>query len=294
MTSAHQAVAEAGQRAPRRNLVRDALTLAAVLTMAWAWYTMVSSSTPYFQDARAYWSIDYADMYRTSLVGRRATYLYSPAFAHAFWPATLLPWAVFAALWAALNLAVLTWMAGPILAAVLLFFPFSPIRDEITTGNIHLLIGAAIVIGFRYPAAHAFPLLTKVTPGVGVLWFAAAARWRQLAVAVGATLAIVLVSFAISQDAWFDWIYLLTESSEVSVPAEIGVISGPLWLRTTLAAGLVLIGGRLGWRWTVPVAAFVALPVTWSSGLAILVALIPLYRDQLGQLRRYSTSFSSR
>jgi hypothetical protein len=40
----------------------------------------------------------------------------------------------------------------------------------------------------------------------------------------------------------------------------------------------------------VPVAAVIALPVTWSSGLAILVALIPLYRDRagqvLGQLRR--------
>ncbi len=271
----------------RRSVLRDALTLAAVIAMVWAWYTMVSSDTPYFQDARAYWSIDYSDMYGTSLVGRRATYLYSPAFAHVFWPATLLPWVVFAGLWAALNLAVLTWMAGPILAAVLLFLPFSPVRDEITTGNIHLLIGAAIVIGFRQSAAHAFPLLTKLTPGVGVLWFAASARWRELVVAIGATLALVLVSFAISQDAWFDWLYLLTESSEVSVPAEIGVIPGPLWLRTVLAAGLVLVGGRLGWRWTVPVAAFVALPVTWSSGLAILVALIPLYRTQVAWFARH-------
>jgi hypothetical protein len=160
------------------------------------------------------------------------------------------------------------------------------VRDEITTGNIHLLLGAAILIGFRQPAAHAFPLLTKVTPGVGVLWFAGAARWRQLAVAIGATLAIALVSFVLDRDAWFDWFRLLTASSTVDVPAEIGVTPGPLWLRTALAAGLVLIGGRLGWRWTVPVAAFAALPVTWSSGLAILMALIPLYRDQLGQLRR--------
>jgi hypothetical protein len=168
-------------------------------------------------------------------------------------------------------------MAGPVLAAVLLFFPFSPVTDEITTGNIHLLIAAAIVIGFRWPAAHAFALLTKVTPGVGVLWFAAAVKWRALSWAIGATVAISLVSFAITPSAWFEWIDLLTRSSAVSVPADIGVIPGPLWLRTVLAAAMVLVGGRLGWRWTVPVAATLALPVTWSSGLAVLVALVPLY-----------------
>jgi hypothetical protein len=274
----------------QRSLLRDGLTLAALLAIGWAWVTMVRSDTPYFQDARAYWSVDYADLYGTSLVGRRATYLYSPAFAHLLWPATLLPWAVFAALWSALNLGVLVWMARPLLAAVLLFFPFSPIRDEVTTGNIHLLIAAAIVLGFRWPAAHAFPLLTKVTPGVGVLWFAAAARWRQLAIAVGATVGIALISFAIAPEAWLDWVPLLTASSGVDVPADIGVIPGPLWLRTVVAAAMVVVGGRLGWRWTVPVAAVIALPVTWSSGLAILVALIPLYRDRagqvLGQLRR--------
>jgi Glycosyltransferase family 87 len=260
----------------RRPLWRDALTLAAVLALAFAWYLMTQGD--YFYDARAYWSIDYSDMYGASLVGRPATYLYSPAFAQVFWPLTLLPWGVFAALWSALNLAILAWMAGPIVAAVLLYFPFLPIRDEITTGNIHLLIAAAIVIGFRYSSSYSFPLLTKVTPGVGVLWFAAARRWRAFAVALGTTAAIVLVSFALNPQAWFDWISLLTASSSVPVSGDVGIVPGPLWLRTLAAAGLVLLGGWRSWRWTIPVAAFVALPVTWSSGLAILVALIPIYR----------------
>ena len=262
---------------------RDALTLASAVAIAFAWYLMAQGD--FFYDARSYWSIDYDNMYGASLVGRRATYLYSPAFAQLMWPATLLPWAVFAGLWSALNLAVLAWMAGPILAAVLLYVPFSPVRDEITTGNIHLLIGAAIVIGFRHGGAYAFPLLTKVTPGVGVLWFAAARRWRPFLMALGATAAICAVSFVIAPQAWIAWLGLLTESSGVAVPGDIGVVPGPLWLRTAAAAALVLVGGWRSWRWTVPLAAFVALPVTWSSGLAILVALIPLYRDQL-QLRR--------
>jgi len=262
-----------------RSLWGDAARLAAVIALAWAWLVMAQGD--FFYDARAYWSIDYADMYGASLVGRRATYLYSPAFAHLLWPATLLPWQVFAGLWSALNLAALTWMAGPILAAVLLFFPYSPVTDEITTGNIHLLIAAAVVIGFRYPGAYAFPLLTKVTTGVGVLWFAGAGRWRALAGAIGATLAISLVSFAISPNAWFDWLRLLTASSGVAVPADIGVIPGPLWLRTLVGATVVLAGGRMAWRWVVPVGVVIALPVTWSSGLSVLVALIPLYRRRL-------------
>ncbi len=38
----------------------------------------------------------------------------------------------------------------------------------------------------------------------------------------------------------------------------------------------MIAGGWFGWRWIVPVAAFVALPVTWSSGLSILVAILPI------------------
>jgi hypothetical protein len=36
-------------------------------------------------------------------------------------------------------------------------------------GNVDLLIGAAIVAGFRYPGAWTFLFLTKITPGIGVL-----------------------------------------------------------------------------------------------------------------------------
>ncbi|HET7521613.1 MAG TPA: glycosyltransferase family 87 protein [Candidatus Limnocylindria bacterium] len=259
--------------------VRLVLAAAALAAIGFAWIWLLQRD--YFYDARAYWALDYDNLYANSLVGRFGTYLYSPAFAQAMWPLTLLPWQVYAALWSALNLAALIWMARPVLAAVLLFVPFSPVTDEITTGNLHLLLAAALVIGFRYPASYALLLLTKVTPGVAVLWFAGARAWRKLLIALGATAAISAVSFAIGMDQWFDWIGLLRASSGVAVPPDIGVIPGPLWLRTLLAGGLAVVGGLTGWRWTVPAAATLALPVTWSSGLSILVALIPLYRDRL-------------
>ena len=283
----------------RRLTWRDALNLACLAAIVVTWVLL--SQGDFVHDSYAYWSIDYNDMYGDSLVGRESTYLYSPAFAHVLWPATLLPWPVFASGWIGLNLAVLVWMVRPPLAVLLLFLPRSPVTDEISTGNIHLLLGAATVIGFRYAQAQALPLLTKVTPGVGVLWFAGAAKWRALITAIGWTMGISIVSFAIAPDAWADWLRLLGASTGVS-SAEASVIPGPVWLRTLLAAALVVVGGWRGWRWTVPVAVTMALPVVWSSGLSVLVALVPLYRhrfgawrDQVvGQLRRYRTSLSSR
>ncbi len=61
---------------------------------------------------------------------------------------------------------------------------------DLLVGNIHLMLGAAIVLGFRYPAAWAFPILTKVTPGVGILWFAVRREWRPLFMAVAVTAAV--------------------------------------------------------------------------------------------------------
>jgi hypothetical protein len=265
-------------------LVLSAVALGAIV---FAWISLLRGD--YFHDAKAYWSVDYSNLYGGSLVGRFGTYLYSPAFAQAIWPLTLLPWIVFAAVWSALNLAVLVWMARPVLAALLLFLPFSPVTDEFSTGNISILLAAGIVLGFRYPAAHAFSLLTKVTPGISAWWFLSARRSRDLMIALGVTAGITAVSLAISWQQWLDWVTLLRSSALVHVPGSIGVIPGPLWLRVGIAAVIAVGCGRLGWRWGVPVAAAVALPVTWSSGLSILVALIPLYRDEVGALWQRAT-----
>lgn len=262
--------------------VRPVLSAVALAGILFAWISLLRGD--YFHDAKAYWSVDYSDLYGHSLVGRFGTYLYSPAFAQAMWPLTLLPWIAFAAVWSAINLVALIWMARPILAALLLFLPFSPVADEFSTGNVHLLLAAAIVLGFRYPPTNALSLLTKVTPGVSALWFLGAGRTRDLAILVGVTAAFAGVSFLIAPQQWFDWIGLLRASESVPVPSDIGVIPGPLWLRVFIGAAVALVCGRLGWRWGMPVAATVALPVTWSSGLAILVALIPLYRNRVRDL----------
>lgn len=235
----------------------------------------------YFRDTLAYWRPDFSDLYGGREVGVMSTYLYSPAFAQLVSPLGLLPWPAFAALWSALNLAALVWMVGPILGAIFLLIP-GPVADEVSTGNIHLLLAAAVVLGLRQPTAWALHLLTKVTPGVGVLWFVGRREWRQLGVAIGATAIIVVVSFALHPQAWVEWIDTLRRSSGTPVPGEVALIPGPLWLRGVVAVVIAVLAGLRGWGWLVPVAVAVALPVPWSSGMAVLVASIPLSRAWWG------------
>ena len=69
--------------------------------------------------------------------------------------------------------------------SALLVLAFPPVALELYHGNIHLLMAAAIVLGFRYPIGWSFLLLTKVTPGVGLVWFAVRREWRPLIIALG-------------------------------------------------------------------------------------------------------------
>jgi hypothetical protein len=233
-----------------------------------AYYFFVQGIQPWSfigVDARAYWQVDLAHPYVGSGVGDISTYLYSPAFAQLMAPFSLLPFPAFDALWTALLLVVCAWLIRPWPWAGLMLC--LPISYELLVGNVHFLIAAAIVLGFRAPAAWAFPILTKVTPGLGVLWFAVRREWRALAVALGGTAAIVAVSFALAPSAWSDWFAFLLAS-----PGR----SQLLVARTAVAAVLVAFGAATGRRWLVPVAVWLALPIVWVNSWVILLAAIRL------------------
>ncbi|MFN2419275.1 MAG: glycosyltransferase family 87 protein [Candidatus Limnocylindria bacterium] len=262
---------------PRQHrLLRDAATVAGVVFIGFVWWLVTFGD--YQHDARAYWAAGLDEPYLDALVGGSDAYLYSPVFAQLVYPLGQLPFEVFRGIWAVLNLGALVWLAGPRLGALMLIIPGSPVIDEVATGNVHLLIAAAIFAGLWRPAAWAFPLLTKITPGVGAAYLLGARRWRALGEAVGVTAILSLVSFAIVPDLWLEWVQVLTSSTAVSVPDEIAIIPGPLALRVALGGVLALAGGMLGWRWLVPVAATIALPIPWSSGLSVLVAIVALWR----------------
>jgi hypothetical protein len=228
-------------------------------------------------DVYAYWSVDLDHLYAQTpqaLAGLGAFH-YSPAIAQILSVFHVVPWWIFLWGWTALLIATLIWLGG---RWTLLLLAFPPLVLELYAGNIHLLLAAAMVLGVRYPAAWAFVLLTKVTPGVGVLWFAFRREWRNLAIALGATAAIVIVSFVLAPALWGQWFVTLTDLSGLGE----GTIPIPLVLRLPVAAAVIWWGGRTDRRWAVPVAATIATPILWigwSSWLVVLFGAIPFLRD---------------
>ncbi|HSH21566.1 MAG TPA: glycosyltransferase 87 family protein, partial [Candidatus Caenarcaniphilales bacterium] len=222
-------------------------------------------------DGRAYWEAARGTPYGRQ-VGVFGAYLYSPAFLQAFALLGALPWELFLGLWTAIALGALALMVGPLLFAPLLAVAF----PEVWGGNIHLLMAAAIVVGFRWPAAWAFVLLTKVTPGIGLLWFAVRGEWRSLATAVAATGAVAFASWLFVPTLWAQWIGVLVSNSAASTVA--GSVPIALEVRLPLAVGVVVYGARRNHDWLVPIAAMLALPVLWWGGLSMIVGAVALRR----------------
>src|SRR5262249_9700992 len=142
-----------------------------------------------YRDAWTYYLAHLDDPY--ALAYAAGGIAYPPPFIQLTEPLRTLPWEAFLVLFAAIELGALWLLTGP-LAAALLLVPF--VALEVWYANVNILLAAAIVFGFRAPAAWSFVLLTKITPGVGVLWFAFRREWRKLALALGVTIAVVGLS----------------------------------------------------------------------------------------------------
>jgi hypothetical protein len=221
-------------------------------------------------DAHAYWltrgGIEYG------VAGGSDAYLYSPAFAQAIRPIALLDWPTFYAVWTAILIGALVYIGGPVGGMVMLALP--PVAGEVITGNIHILLAAVVVAGFRHPGAWAFALLTKVTPGVGMVWFVVRREWCAVGIVLVTTLAISVVSFALDPPAWGSWLGALAGSSSTPKSDAVAI---PLAIRLPLALAIVALGGWRGWRWTVIVAAMLAVPVMWAYHWRWAVMLIGLW-----------------
>ena len=222
------------------------------------------------RDAISYWAPQLDALYAQADWTTTGAYVYSPAFLQIVSPLQHLPWLAFVGVWTAMLMLAVRYLTGARLFAVGVLLA----AGEIIGGNISLLLAVAIVIGFRWPAAWALILLTKVTPGIGLLWFAARREWRNLAIALGATAAVIAVSAAIMPWAWPEWIGVLVhvagrDGTWAAVPI-------PLVARLPFAIAVVVWGARTDRRWTVPVACMLALPALWYGGLTMLLAIIVL------------------
>jgi hypothetical protein len=270
--------------AGRREVRLAALLLAIGLAAASFLYLMRNI---YLGDAYGYWNdVRRSPMYVTTIVdGAPHGYLYSPAFQQILWPLLELPWTVFHAFWLFGLTTMLYWMSGrwvSILVFGLFFFPLAvgllaAPRHYLSSGNIFLPMALAVVAGFRWPWTYSFLLLTKVTPGIGLLWFLVRREWRNLFIALAATAAITLVSFVYAPGLWFDWITVLRNNAGNPEPG-FAITILPLFPRLAIAAVMIVAGARYNARWVVPIAALLALPYIPDTALIMIVGVVPLLR----------------
>jgi hypothetical protein len=257
-------------------LRRNRHELVGLALVAAIWAAIVVFSEPFGrlwgtgQDAYCYWFPTLDAPYARSDWTDPIAYVYSPAFLQLLQPIRILPWQAYIAVWTLVLLGavyVLTgrkWFAVGVVLALM----------ELAGGNIHLLLAAAMVLGFRWPGTWALVLLTKITPGVGLLWFVVRREWRSLASALGTTALVVALSYAVWPSAWAQWAEVLTrvagrDGTWAAVPI-------PFVLRFPVAVVVVVWGAWTGRRWTVPVAGMLALPALWYGGLSMLLAVIVL------------------
>lgn len=238
-------------------------------------------------DAHAYWAVDLADPY-TRPVATTDAFTYTPPAALLFAALGTLPFEVFEALLTLLIGAALLWLTGP---WALLFLVIPVVASDLYLGNIHILLAAAIVASFRWPALWAVPLLTKPTCGVGLLWFAARGEWRRLAYAIATTGVIAALTALVAPTLWPKWIDYVIGTG---VSPDLGTayaVPIPLLIRLPAAALLVIWGARTNRPWTLPTAAMLALPVLWLVGLAMLAGAFAL--SAWGPLRNFARRWTT-
>lgn len=143
-------------------------------------------------------------------------------------------------------------------------------------GNLEVLVALIAVIGLRYPATWVAVLASKVTPGLGLIWFVAGREWRPLAIALGVTSLAIAFSVALAPGLWPDWFSLLAERSVVPFP--LVTVPVPLAARVATGAALVWWGARRDARWTLPLAMGRAIPGGYISMWMIWLAAVPRVR----------------
>jgi hypothetical protein len=225
-------------------------------------------------DSQAYWRVGHTvgDIY-ASPPGSDAPYFYSPAFAAAVHPLSWLPFAAFGIVWAALELVVMLWLLKPgrLRWTVPLFVVAG--LPELMLGNVYPFLALALVLSLSQvyrpmgPAATAFLLLTKITPGLPVLWFMVRREWAALYVAAATTGAAVFVSLVLGPARWFDWFGFLTSGTGPSL----------LWFpaRAVAAVTLVVFAALRGRPALVPLAVLLTLPVVAGTSVLCLLAAVP-------------------
>ncbi len=232
-------------------------------------------------DFLSYWGISLDDPYRFAFgpVDQVGAFRYAPPIAFVLAPLGALPFKVFAFGLTILLFATLVFLAGRY-ALVVLAFP--PVVISIWQGNIDLLLAASVALGLRYPGTWAFGILTKVTPGIGLLWFVVRREWRSLAIALGVTAAIALPTILLRPDLWSRWLAALLQTG--SLPDQYASL---LPIRLAIGAALIIFAARTERAWILGIAIALAQPPVVLRGFTVAVASVYLatHRESLATVQ---------
>ena len=250
-----------------RRVLYHGAVLVGLIFAAYLFFVSEAQKGSAAYDVVSYYAFDLANPYAISTVGALGFFPYSPAVALIFAPFHALSWMPFVMLWYTVLFCCVAWLGRRSFLAVL---ACPPVAIDLYHGNIHLLLAVAIALGFRYPAAWSFVLLSKVTPGIGLLWFAVRREWRNLTIALGVTAAIAAVTIVLLPAQWAEWMDVLV--SNAGTPPPWPALPIPLLLRLPVAALIVTWGALTNRRWTVPLSAALAVPALWPGSFAILAA----------------------
>jgi hypothetical protein len=221
------------------------------------------------QDSHAYWLAGQGHVAYGASPGQRDAYLYSPAFAALIRPLAMLPWPLFCAVWFGIEAVALAWLIKPLRArwaipVLLLGLP------ELVVGNIYILLAVASVVGMGKPAMWSFAILTKVTTGVGLLWFAARGDWKRLLQGLGATVLIVTVLYAVDPTVWNAWVQFLLSNRNGTPDSSVSFV-----VRCLIAVVLVVFAARKDWAFLIAPAMVLASPVLVSIVPWTILAAVP-------------------
>lgn len=183
----------------------------------------------------------------------------------------LLSWEAFAALWFVAHIAVLLYLRLPWMLVV------PAVMEDVLLGNINTFLALGVVLIVRHGAAPLWAsfFLTKVTPGVAVLWHAGRREWHELEVAAGATALIIGIGVAVEAQLWIDWWESLGAGPE-TYEKNIGM-AAPLWLRIAAAEAISVYAATSDRPWLLPFAMIAAMPGIWPASFTLRVASVALY-----------------
>ena len=227
-------------------------------------------------DAHVFWSAWSAGLYtRPAGLGVPDLYVYAPPLAQLLYPLTHLPWPLFWSMTVLVSGAAYVWLLRPVPLALRVPLLVA-CSSSIAMGNLEWALALVAVLGLRRPYLWALPLLTKITPGVGIVWFLARRQWRELGIALGATGIVVAASIAVSPDLWARFLAFMADNvrHHGSGYFFVGVLPPmPLVARTLVAVALVGWGARKDHPWVLAMAMVLTQPdASWNT-LAILTAV---------------------